>query len=433
MIAMPREQPHAGGSECTLQSARHGGSTTARRTLNHQGQPCYPLGVANWSAWCIVALLSSSFACGRIGYDPLNRADASLADTGNADADADANQADADTDNSDAGEDVADSGGDPCVPSRLAAACDADGDGIGGDVDPDNENPCIPSSIVPACYAGPGCPGLPFEPPVLIGELSTPTSDDFCPFLSADGLEIFFESNRGGSPEIWRATRADAMSSFDPPSVVAELTAPPGGEVCAVLSLDGLEIFFERDGRIRRSTRTAVGGPFAPDTEVTELNPNPSLPSFDALGPFLSADGLRLYYALKVPSGSPAELAVARRINVNTAFVFDRLLSEVNASSSKDGWPTVSGNELELFYKSDRICVEGGPCLFGTSSNRVLRAVRTSTSVSFDPPAEATEFSIGIESGQPKLSPDGNTMVFYARLPPDFLARIYMSKRACNP
>jgi hypothetical protein len=367
------------------------------------------VGVQRLAVLGLAALLGAGTGCGRIGYEQRQTSDAT--------------QMDADT---------GDGGDDPCVPPIAVAICDADGDGTGGDADPDNENPCVPSSAVPACYAGPGCPGLPFGTPVLVAELSPPGSEDQCAFLSSDGLEMLFTSDRGGGGflKLWRATRVDPVSPFDPPSIVADLSVSGTSEYCPVSSLDGLELFFYRDSRIRRSTRTSVGGPFSPDVEVMGLDGGGVLSELN--GPFVTPDGLSLYYSGRTAPGGRRELAVARRANVGASFVAERVLSEVTAANGDDGWPTVSGNELELYFESSRICAGGGPCVAGPGTGRIFRAVRTSTSLPFGPPVEVSELSIGDGSGDPRLSPDGNTMVLLSNSPGGS-RDIYMSKRACNP
>jgi hypothetical protein len=50
-------------------------------------------------------------------------------------------------------------------------------------------------------------PGAPFDPPEPITELNAAAFRDGDPWVSADGRHIVFASNRGGSMQLWEATR----------------------------------------------------------------------------------------------------------------------------------------------------------------------------------------------------------------------------------
>jgi Tol biopolymer transport system component len=135
--------------------------------------------------------------------------------------------------------------------------------------------------------------GAPQRATVLDG-----TSDDIQPFLTLDGTEIWFSSARldGTYDRIYRAAR-DSSGAFGPPVLVGELGTSTSDSDLPVLSADGLTIYFESDrsggkggGDIWTATRPTKSSPFGPPTNVTELN------SALEEGPtWLSPDNCRLY------------------------------------------------------------------------------------------------------------------------------------------
>lgn len=99
---------------------------------------------------------------------------------------------------------------------------------------------------------------VPFGLPTALGVLNS-TATDWAPFLSRDGLELFFASVRSGTYHIYRSTRpstdsddwsAPAQVTFEP--TVASVNSP-------ALTADGLTLFFNDDaGLMRRATRSST-------------------------------------------------------------------------------------------------------------------------------------------------------------------------------
>ena len=73
-----------------------------------------------------------------------------------------------------------------------------------------------------------------FAEPILMTELDTGAGES-TPFLSSDGLRLWFASNRGGTSKIWSADRASGTGRFLRPQ--ARLVAGPGKEVAWPLLL----------------------------------------------------------------------------------------------------------------------------------------------------------------------------------------------------
>jgi hypothetical protein len=91
-----------------------------------------------------------------------------------------------------------------------------------------------------------GVDGVRFGTPSVLTELTDGTKTDN-PSLTADVREIFFTSERGGSPaEICAARRAAATGPFGSPTLVSELNSARI-ETSPVVSADGLTLWLGSD------------------------------------------------------------------------------------------------------------------------------------------------------------------------------------------
>jgi hypothetical protein len=106
-----------------------------------------------------------------------------------------------------------------------------------------------------------------FGPPVKIDELNSSYSDS-APTISADGLVLFFHSNRGcagcGDSDLYVAWRSDAMAAWQPPHALSALNTSAREEQ-PFLSHDMLTLWFasDRPGGVSgldiwRATRTCA-------------------------------------------------------------------------------------------------------------------------------------------------------------------------------
>ncbi len=139
-----------------------------------------------------------------------------------------------------------------------------------------------------------------FGTPALIANGNSLTDDDTQPFLTADGQELWFASNRSGTAgahDIYRSVAA--AGSFGTPVRVAEVSSA-GDEFLPVLSADKLTIYFATTSTgpgtkggfdIWTAHRATATDPFASPSVVTELNSAGN----DAPG-WLSSDNCRLYF-----------------------------------------------------------------------------------------------------------------------------------------
>ena len=98
-----------------------------------------------------------------------------------------------------------------------------------------------------------------FGAPTLVAELST-AAHDFMPNVRKDGLEIVFNSNRGGpdafgGQDIYASTRASTADPWSTPVNLGPNVNTAGNETRSSLSWDGRRLHFGRNGDIFVATR----------------------------------------------------------------------------------------------------------------------------------------------------------------------------------
>src|SRR5439155_18062433 len=110
-----------------------------------------------------------------------------------------------------------------------------------------------------------------FGPATLVTELSSALNENR-PSIRHDGLEIFFQSNRTGSngtaSDLWVATRASTIDAWSTPVNLGDTINTASVEQNPYLSSDGMTLFFSSDRAggsggldLYMSTRTPSAGP----------------------------------------------------------------------------------------------------------------------------------------------------------------------------
>lgn len=178
------------------------------------------------------------------------------------------------------------------------------------------------------------------------------------PFISRDGLTLYFFSTRAGGMgdrDIWLMTRNSGGGAFSNPVLVAGLGSTAFDQLPR-LSDDGLTLWLSsaRSGSagacdIWVATRASTGVNFGAPTNMTELNSG----SFDA-APSFSADGLFVAFASDRSGGNgQLDLWTATRQSTSNAFGAFQNLAIANTNNN-DADPMLSADDTELFYSSDR-------------------------------------------------------------------------------
>lgn len=248
-----------------------------------------------------------------------------------------------------------------------------------------------------------------FGTPVPVAELASDAKTDN-PTLTADMLEIFFTSLRDATANshIWHATRASGSAPFNPPEMVVEVQSPLTTEASPAISADGLTLWFGSDRAgglgdldIWASTRATRSSPWSSPTNLVALNsaakdiPRPlgqhgsAMPlasqratpdlyqtylaaraggsTFSAptaipeiattdlnhVDGFLSDDGLALFFT-QGPAGGPADLWVAWRKSTSGPFEARLPLAGINTADYDELDPWLSPDGSRFYFTSNR-------------------------------------------------------------------------------
>jgi len=151
---------------------------------------------------------------------------------------------------------------------------------------------------------------LVFGIPVNLGPPVNGSSDDWSPSISADGLELYFDSNRFGGFggfDIWIATRATTDDTWGEPVNLGPMINGPAFEQAPRISADGLSLFFgsNRPGGFggwdiwiaTRQTRDADW------SRAINLGSTVNSSAADST-PVISTDSLSLFFGSNRPGGS---------------------------------------------------------------------------------------------------------------------------------
>jgi hypothetical protein len=188
-----------------------------------------------------------------------------------------------------------------------------------------------------------------------VAELNS-SSNDFHPCLTADLLEIFFVSERGGDRDIWSATRESVDSTWNAPFPVVALNST-SEDSWPVISANGLEIFFTtyRDiipgndfNSIYRAVRSQRDSAWLDPVRDSLLSPPHSIGN-NAHPSHMSVDGLRIYTSRKVDGGDYG-IHVSSRTAVGGGFFGTSLVpGNVNSGASEAG-AALSGDEMLMIF-----------------------------------------------------------------------------------
>lgn len=107
---------------------------------------------------------------------------------------------------------------------------------------------------------------IPYSDDRLLDEINTSSADAY-PWISADGLRIYYTRNTGGSNTLFMSQRATVADLFS--AGVALLPGYSGDEVGGWLSADELTLWFSSDQLIKRATRASLASAFGAPVTIT--------------------------------------------------------------------------------------------------------------------------------------------------------------------
>ena len=214
----------------------------------------------------------------------------------------------------------------------------------------------------------------PWGEPVNLGPIVNSPDWDHTAFISADGLTLFFSSNRPGgfgAVDIWFTTRTTVSDPWTTPENLGSTINSSAADAAVNISLDGLSLFFNstRSGGyggqdLYVSTRLMPSEPWG---QPANLGPTVNSSAWDYT-PALSADGRVLIFGSNRPGalGMDDLWLTTRETTVDPWGEPVNLGPTVN-SSAGDGGATLSADGSTLYFSSRRPGGSGGADLWQVS------------------------------------------------------------------
>jgi hypothetical protein len=284
-----------------------------------------------------------------------------------------------------------------------------DADPVAGDaaVAPDARGDVVDAAAPDAKPVDIDAASGPFSEPVLIENLSDPVAAEDDPTVTADLLELYFESDRfDGRGDILVSRRSSPAEPWGAPELVDELSDPSFDEETPEISADGLTILLSIGGRpdslggsdLYMATRPDRGSAWSAPVHVDELS---STAGEGAAA--VDASGLRLVLHSGRNGGTMLDLFEATRSTPNAPWSAPQRIDELSTAGT-DGTPYLVGGGLVLYFASDRPGSVGELDLFV--------ATRPALDAAFSEPEPVSELNTAASLEDPWLSPDERYIVF---------------------
>ena len=256
-----------------------------------------------------------------------------------------------------------------------------------------------------------------FGTPTNLGPTVNSSAREFNASISADGLSLFFISNRPGGVgglDIWVTTRETTDDPWGTPVNLGPTINSPVGEWGVSISSDGLSLYLDapQSGGSFKYDLCVATRATTDDDWGNPVNLGPTVnSSADDYSPSISADDLSLYFTSGGGRGGYGryDLWVTTRETIHDPWGTPVNLGPTVNSSAFDTDPGISADGRMLFFASDR---SGG---YGSNDIWVTRRATTD-----DPWGEPVNLGSTVNSSPwndyPNVSADGSTLFFRASL-----------------
>ncbi len=189
---------------------------------------------------------------------------------------------------------------------------------------------------------------------------------DSGPGISADALTLFLDSDRpggSGDSDIWVTTRATDSDPWGTPVNLGPVVNASSYDAYPNVSADGLVLFFQSDrpggyggNNIWMTSRETKDDPWTTPVNLgPAINTSAGKTSAGEGDPSISSDGLALFFCSSRPGGyGSSDLYVARRATTKDQWSPPMNLGPVINSLSMDFGPSVSADGSTLYFVSLR-------------------------------------------------------------------------------
>ena len=196
-----------------------------------------------------------------------------------------------------------------------------------------------------------------------LGPIINSANGEGSPTISADGLELYFGSDRAdgsGGSDLWVSTRPSTDAEWSAPVNLGPVVNSEKSESTPSISADGLELFFSDWGDPRPgghgsvdlwvTTRASKDDAWG---EPVNLGPTVNGEGYEVT-PEISSNGLELYFESERPGGLGLDdLYVSTRPSTDAEWGEPVNLGPTINGELWEHCPTISGDGLTLFFDLD--------------------------------------------------------------------------------
>ena len=237
-----------------------------------------------------------------------------------------------------------------------------------------------------------------FESPVNIDSINggddiNSANGELAPFISLDGLSLYYSKDTSGFYDLYVAKRPNRYSPFGNESSLSAINHGTYYDFHPSVTEDGLTMVYHRgdgdqtvDDHLKIVNRASTSVPFQNESTIREISPDTRdyIHEFEA---HISPDGLTLYFARQVNSTMEVDIYRARRSSRSAAFAPMSSVSGIN-SEYHEFSPFVMADGLTIFFSSHRSGLE----------NKFYMSTRADTSSTFGTPVLIDELSVIADS-----------------------------------
>lgn len=185
-----------------------------------------------------------------------------------------------------------------------------------------------------------------------LDELNVSTEADSYPYLTNDGLRLYYTNSEGGTNNLYFTSRPDLDTDFEPKQLLDNTVF--SGVTSCWFTEDELTVYFSSGNDLYRSERATLSSPFSPSVQITLTGPLNSFIGSVTLTP--SGDELYLY---TVTNLSRYTFTSANTYTFDSNVDIPLGFEPGGAQLSKDGlelyWTLLpAGMDSSYLFKADR-------------------------------------------------------------------------------
>jgi hypothetical protein len=254
-----------------------------------------------------------------------------------------------------------------------------------------------------------------FGEPTSLGPMVNSSSEEFNASISSDGLSLYFISNRAGGVggrDIWVTTRATTEDDWGEPVNLGPTINTPAGEWGVSISYDGLSLYFDTKQSGATGARDDLWVATRTTTDDDWSNPVNLGPIVNSSGddytPSISSDNLSLYFTSNRGGGyGQYDIWVTTRETIGDDWGTPVNLGPPVNSSAYELDPGISADGRVLFF----VRVDG------PTETDIWMARRATIYDGWQEPVNLGEpINSSAWEGYPSISADGSTLFFRTSL-----------------